>query len=65
MSPTKQIQGEIYGILQRSNFAIGDYGNPGMSFEYSDCFMDSDGITYHGVQRFRVNYAEKSEFKLG
>lgn len=61
----KEIQGEIYAILQRSNFEIGDYGNPGMSFEYSDCFMDSDGITYHGVQRFRVNYAEKSEFKLG
>lgn len=62
---TKEIQGEIYGILQRSNFAIGEYGNPGMSFEYSDVFMDTDGITYHGVQRFRVNYAEKSEFTLG
>ena len=62
---TKQIQGEIYAILQRSNFPIGDYGNPGISFEYSDCFMDSDGITYHGVQRFRVNFAEKNEFNLG
>lgn len=62
---TKIIQGEIYDILQRSNFPIGDYGNPGMSFEYSDVFMDTDGITYHGVQRFRVNYAEKNEFTLG
>ena len=62
---TKMIQGEIYGILQRSNFPIGDYGNPGMSFEYSDVFMDTDGITYHGVQRFRVNFAEKNEFTLG
>lgn len=62
---TKEIQGEIYNILQRSNFAIGDYGNPGVSFEYSDVFMDTDGITYHGVQRFRVNYAEKNEFNLG
>lgn len=62
---TKEIQGEIYDILQRSNFPIGDYGNPGMSFEYSDVFMDADGITYHGVQRFRVNFAEKNEFTLG
>jgi hypothetical protein len=62
---TKQIQGEIYGILNRSNFPIGNYGNIGMSYEHSDCFMDADGITYHGVQRFRVNFAEKSEFILG
>lgn len=62
---TKEIQGEIYDILQRSNFPIGDYGNPGMSYEYSDVFMDSDGITYHGVQRFRVNFADKNEFILG
>ena len=62
---TKEIQGEIYNILQRSNFPIGDYGNAGMSYEYSDCFMDTDGITYHGVQRFRVLFAEKSEFILG
>jgi hypothetical protein len=62
---TKEIQGQIYDILQRSNFPIGDYGNPGMSFEYSDVFMDSDGITYHGVQRFRVNFAQKNEFILG
>jgi hypothetical protein len=62
---TKEIQGEIYDILQRSNFPIGDYGNPGMSYEYSDCFMDNDGITYHGVQRFRVNFAQKNETILG
>lgn len=62
---TKTIQSEIYSILHRSSFDVGEYGNPGMSFEYSDCFMDADGITYHGVQRFRVNIAEKSEFYLG
>ena len=62
---TKLMQGEVYNILQRSNFPIGDYGNIGMSYEYSDCFMDSDGITYHGVQRFRVFFAEKNEFILG
>lgn len=62
---TKEIQGEIYDILQRSDFAIGDYGTTGMSYEYSDCFMDNDGITYHGVQRFRVNFAVKNEFILG
>lgn len=61
----KVIQGEIYGILQRSSFAIGNFGNPGMSYEYSDCFMDTDGTTYHGVQRFVDNFAEKNEFNLG
>ena len=62
---TKGIQGEIYDILHRSNFPIGDYGNIGMSSEHSDCFMDVDGITYHGTQRFRVNFGVKSEFILG
>ncbi len=61
----KLIQGEIYGILQRSSFDIGDFGNVGMSYEYSDCFMDTDGTTYHGVQRFRDFFAEKNEFILG
>jgi hypothetical protein len=64
-SAVKVIQGEIYGILQRSSFDIGAYGNPGMSYEYSDCFLDTDGTTYHGVQRFRDNFAEKNEFILG
>ena len=62
---TKEIQSEVYGVLQRSNFAVGDYGNIGMTFEYSDVFMDVDGLTYHGVQRFRVNLAVKHEFILG
>ena len=62
---TKRIQSEIYSILQRSSFDIGTYGNVGMTFEYSDCFMDSDGITYHGVQRFRLYVAEKHESILG
>lgn len=64
-SVTKQIQSEIYDILQRSNFPIGDFGNIGMTFDYSDVFTDSDGITYHGVQRFRVNFGVKHEFILG
>ncbi len=62
---TKEIQGEIYDILQRSNFDIGEFGTTGMSYEYSDCFMDNDGITYHGVQRFRTFFAVKNEFILG
>lgn len=61
----KQIQGEIYSILHRADLDIGVYGSPGIAFEYSDCFLDSDGITYHGVQRFRVNFGVKSEFILG
>ena len=62
---TKKLQGEIYNVLHRGGFDIGDYGNVGITFEYSDCFKDTDGITYHGVQRFRVLFAEKHEFILG
>ena len=50
----KLIQGDIYDILQRADFEVQDYQNLGADFEYQDVTLDGDGVSYHGVQRFRI-----------
>ena len=61
----KQIQGEIYDALHRQNIAIGDYGTLGFDETFQESQLDNDGITRHGIQRFRVLFAEPHDFKLG
>lgn len=51
---TKQIQGAIYSILHRANLAVTGYNLVGIDWLDSQSFMDSDGLTRHGVQTFRV-----------
>ena len=52
--PLKNIMGDIYNLLHRAEIAITGYQNIGMDFEFSETFLDPDGLTRHGVQRFRV-----------
>ena len=61
----KLIQSEIYAAMNRQNLDIADYGTAGVTFQYQDVFMDSDGLTYHGVCRYQVLFAEPNEFELG
>ena len=51
---TKDIQGAICGILHRANLTISGYNLVGIDWLNSQSFMDSDGLTRHGVQTFRV-----------
>lgn len=52
--PIKDVMGDIYGLLHRAEFGIVGYNPIGLDFEFSETFLDPDGLTRHGVQRFRV-----------
>lgn len=50
----KEIQDSIYNSLNRFKLSISGYNTIDCYQEYSETFLDPDGITRHGVQRFRV-----------
>lgn len=50
----KEIQGIIYDILHLSNLIITGYHSVLMLSEFSETLLDPDGLTRHGVQRFRL-----------
>lgn len=50
----KTMQDEIYNLLNRHELVITGYNTINCIQEYSEPFLDPDGITRHGVQRFRV-----------
>jgi hypothetical protein len=50
----KEIQGIIYDALHLSNLIITGYHSVLMLSEYSETLLDPDGLTRHGVQRFRL-----------
>lgn len=50
----KQLQGDIYTALNRVELAVAGYTVLDPEFEFSDVLDDPNGITRHGVQRFRI-----------
>jgi hypothetical protein len=50
----KQLMGKVTGLLHRQKIPITGYQTVGMDEEFSETFIDSDGLTRHGVQRFRI-----------
>ncbi len=50
----KQAQGAIYDALHRQTLAVSGAAFIGCDLEHQQTFMDPDGLTHHGVQRFRV-----------
>lgn len=52
----KQMQGAIYNALHRkeSTFTVTGYNVVLCDFVNSQSFLDSDGLTRHGVQTFRI-----------
>lgn len=52
--PVKDVMGDVYAILHRAELSITGYNTVGMDFEFSETLLDPDGLTRHGVQRFRV-----------
>jgi hypothetical protein len=51
---TKTIQGAIYDTLHRSDLSVTGYKIDLTDFVSSQSFTDSDGLTRHGVQTFRM-----------
>lgn len=56
----KAIQSVIYGLLHRHDLAVAGFTAVTVEFEYSEVLEDPDGVTFHGVQRFRI-YLERPE----
>lgn len=50
----KKIQGYIYDALHRYDFSADGYKFIFCAFLSSDSFLDTDGLTRHGVQKFKV-----------
>jgi|688.fasta_scaffold171439_4 hypothetical protein len=51
---TKQIQAAIYGLLHRGTLSVTGFTHINSEHEFTEVFSDPDGLTYHGIQRFRV-----------
>jgi len=51
---TKTIQGQIYDLLHRANLTILGYNVITIDQVFEDSFTDTDGLTRHGVQRYRI-----------
>ena len=50
----KQIMARIYTLLHKASLTITGATHINTRFEYSDVVREQDGLTYHGVQRFRT-----------
>ena len=50
----KSLQGEIYNSLHHTNLTILGYNVITIDQVFADSFVDTDGLTRHGVQRFRI-----------
>lgn len=50
----KDIQGAIYEALHLSQLNVSGYHTVLCLSEYSESLLDPDGLTRHGVQRFRL-----------
>lgn len=54
---TGDIMQAIYNALHRyDSLQVTGYTVSGIDFEFSTILRDPDGVTKHGVQRFRVNF---------
>ena len=51
---TKEIQQAIYAALHRESLLVGSAVVVDCHLESQETFLDEDGLTRHGVQRFRV-----------
>lgn len=50
----KQILDRIHDLLHDSNLTVTGFNLINVRFEFSDIMRDPDGITRHGVMRFRA-----------
>jgi len=56
---TRQIMERIYDLLHKSSLSVAGFSFAGMMHEFSsNVSLDPDGITRHGVMRFRTNINE-------
>ena len=50
----KEIMDRIHDLLHDSSLSVSGFNLANLRFEFSDILRDPDGITRHGVMRFRA-----------
>jgi len=50
----KEIMDRIHDLLHDSNLSVSGFNLVNLRFEFSDILRDPDGVTRHGVMRFRA-----------
>ena len=51
---TKEIMDKIHDLLHDIDLTVTGFNLINLRFEYSDIMRDTDGVTRHGVMRFRA-----------
>tara|TARA_R100001509_G_scaffold114608_1_gene69691 strand:- start:1796 stop:2200 length:405 start_codon:yes stop_codon:yes gene_type:complete len=51
---TKEIMDRIHDLLHDSSLSVSGFNLVNLRFEFSDILRDPDGVTRHGVMRFRA-----------
>ena len=51
---TKEIMDRIHDLLHDSSLSVSGFNLANLRFEFSDILRDPDGVTRHGVMRFRA-----------
>jgi hypothetical protein len=54
MKQAKEIQALLYEALHRKTLALDQFDLINLEFDFQDTFQDPDGLTRHGVSRFRT-----------
>ena len=50
----KEIMSRIYALLHESSLSVSGASLVNLRFEFSDVIKENDGLTSHGLQRFRA-----------
>ena len=50
----KEIMSRIYALLHESSLSVSGASLVNLRFEFSDVIKENDGVTSHGLQRFRA-----------
>lgn len=51
---TKELLGKVYAALHQQPLTVNGHEVSLIRFEFADSFLDPDGLTYHGVHRYRI-----------